>query len=504
MDIAPVSDAPPASARTASPPAASPVTSPPIIATVSRPKKKKRRKLAIIIIIAFVIALVTAGVIAHHGTPPISVQTEKVGRRNITEIVVASGKIQPVTQVLISPEVAGEIVTLPVKEGDHVKKGDLLVAIKPDNYVASRDSAEASYKSAIANQNLAKAQLEKAEADYKRNLELFQHKLLSESDFLGFKTAYEVAQLQVETAAHQQDQARFSLDNAEADLKKTTIHSPIEGTVVQLKSHLGERVLGTSFNMGTEIMTVADLNEMEARVDIGEMDVVLMQPGQNAHLEVDAFKDRKFNGVVTEVANSANGFGQSAASALSSGSSSGSDATKFEVHIRLKEKEEFRPGMSVTAEIETRLRTNVLAVPIASVTARLPMPKSGIAATTNLVAQGTNGPATNSLAQGTNAPATNSIAATNSTVGTNSTDFAKDKKAKDAPKQLDVVFVMDGDHVKMVPVKIGISDDNYWEVTDGLKEGDEIVSGGYHAISHDLEDGKKVVKGKGMAMAEKM
>jgi HlyD family secretion protein len=452
------------------------VAPPPIIAGVSSKKRKKSRKL-IFLIIGIVVFLVIAATIAVRSRKPvITVQTEKVSRHNITEIVVANGKIQPVVQVGISPEVAGEIVALPVKEGDHVKKGDLLVRIKPDNYLATRDSAAASYQSAIANKNLAKAQLDKAEAEYKRNLELFQNKLVSDSIFLDVKTTYEVAKLQYETATHQVDQSKFGLENANADLNKTTILSPIDGTIVSLKSQLGERVLGTSFNMGTEIMTVADLNEMEARVDVGEMDVVLMQPGQNTHLEVDAFKDKKYNGVVTEVANSAKGFGQSASSAMSSSSAGGGDATKFEVHIRIKEKELFRPGMSVTAEIETRSRTNVLAVPIASVTARLPK--------------------TNSLVAGTNAASTDTVAAaTNSVSGTNT--VKADKKSKEAPKQIDVVFVMDGDHVKMVPVKIGISDDNYWEITEGLKDGQEVVSGGYHAISHDLEDGKKVVKGAG-------
>ncbi len=461
-----------------------PAAPPPVIAAFSPPKKK--RKLVIFIVLGVVVLMVVLGAAIHSRTPPISIQTEKVMRRNITEIVVANGKIQPVTQAVISPEVAGEIIALPVKEGDNVKKGDLLVQIKPDNYQATRDSDEASYKSAIANENLAKAQMEKAEIEYKRNQELFDHKLISDSDFLTFKTEFDVAKLQVETAAHQVDQAKFTLDNADADLKKTTILSPIDGTVVKLNSHLGERVLGTSFNMGTEIMTIADLSEIEAQVDVGEMDVVLMKPGQHAHLEVDAFKDRKFNGMVTEVADSANGFGQSAASALSSSSGSGSsgDATKFEVHIRLKEKEEFRPGMSVTAEIETRLRTNALSVPIASVTARMPK----LAANTN------DPPAKTNLTAGSSS---NSVAMTNSAGNTNYVSRA-DKKAEETNKQVDVVFVLDGDHVKMVPVKIGISDDNYWEVTDGLKEGDEVVSGGYHAISHDLEDGKKVVKGKGM------
>jgi HlyD family secretion protein len=356
---------------------------------------------------------------------------------------------------------------LPVKEGEHVKKGDLLLQIKPDNYAASRNSAEANYRSAIGSKNLAKAQLDKAEAEYKRNLELFQNKLVSDSVFLDFKTTYEVARLQYENAVHQEDQAKFGLDKAIDDLSKTTITAPMDGTITRLQSQLGERVLGTSFNKGTEIMTIADLNEMEARVDIGEMDVVLIQPGQIAKLEVDAFRNRKFTGIVSEIANSAKGTG---ASALGGGSSSSSsqDATKFEVHIRIQEKEILRTGMSVTAEIETRYRTNVLTVPIASLTTRPPKGE------------------TNSVA-GTNPPSVQANSATNSA--------SADKKSKDAQKQVEVVFVVNGDQAKMVPVKSGISDDGYYEIIEGLKESEEVVSGNYRAI-RDLQDGKKVVRGK--------
>ncbi len=420
---------------------------------------KKRRKLFIFLAVGGVLLAIALFAVFKKKEPIITVQTEKVARRNITEIVVANGKIQPVKQVMISPEVAGEIVTLPVKEGDLVKKGDLLVQIKPDNYIASRNSAEAQYKSAIGSKNLAKAQLEKAEAEYKRNRELFESKLVSDSVFLDFKTSYEVAKLQFENSAHQEDQAKFGLDKAIDDLSKTTILSPMDGTVSRLQSQLGERVLGTSFNKGTEIMTIADLNEMEARVDIGEMDVVLIQPGQIARLEVDAFRDRKFTGSVSEIANSAKGTGTSA---ISGGSSTSQDATKFEVHIRIQEKEILRPGMSVTAEIETRYRTNVLAVPIASLTTRPPK-KS----------ETKKNDSTNSIVVGTNAPG--------------------EKKAKET-KQLEVVFVANGDHARMVPVKSGVSDDGYYEITEGLKEGDEVVSGNYRAI-RDLQDGKRIVKG---------
>ncbi len=429
---------------------------------------KKRKRWIFVLIIVVVVGLIGAVGALKGKKPPLQVQTEKVTRRNITEIVVANGKIQPVKQVVISPEVAGEIVKLPVKEGDRVMKGDLLVQIKPDNYIATRNSAEASVRGATGSKNLMKAQLEKAEAEYKRHVELFQNRLVSDSVFLEFKTAYEVAKLQFENAAHQEDQARFSLDKAVDDLSKTTIVAPMDGTVVRLQSQLGERVLGTSFNKGTEIMTIADLNEMEARVDIGEIDVVLIEPGQLAMLEVDAFRDRKFHGVVSEIANSAKGLGSSALGM--SGGSSSQEATKFEVHIRIQEKEVLRPGMSVTAEIETRYRTNVLAVPIASLTSRAPKSKD-----------------TNSVAK-----ATNEVAASAS---------APDRR-KEAAKSIEVVFVVEGDQAKMAPVKSGISDDSYYEIVEGVKEGDEVVSGNHRAI-RDLEDGKKIVKGSGETLASK-
>jgi HlyD family secretion protein len=432
---------------------------------------KKRRKIIIFTIIGLALLALAAAAIFRKREAVITVQTEKVTRRNLTELVVANGKIQPVTQVVISPEVAGEIVALPVKEGMPVKKGDLLVQIKPDNYQASANSADANFKSAIAGKIMAQAELDQAEAEYKRNLDLFQNKLVSDSAFLEFKTAYDIAKLRLTNTVHQANQAKFGLDKAMDDLSKTKIVSPIDGTVVRLQSQLGERVLGTSFNKGTEIMTIADLSEMEARVDIGETDVVLIKPGQKARLEVDAFKDRKFAGTVTEIANS------SKAGSSFGSSSSSQDATKFEIKIRVQEKEAFRPGMSINAEVETRSRTNALTVPIASVTTRLPKDpdnknKSG-------KADGTNFPvaaATNVAAAGTNAaPA--------------------DKKSKDTPKLVEVVFVMNGDHVKMSPVKIGIADDSYWEITEGLTEGQEVVSGGYKAINRELEDGKKVRKG---------
>lgn len=406
----------------------------------------------------------------------ITIQTEKVTRRNLTELVVGSGKVEPVHQVNISPEVSGEILELPFKEGQCVKKGDLLVRIRPDNYVATRDSSLANFKNSIANSNSAAANLEKAELEYHRNQALFKDKLISDSDFLTAKTTYDVAVATLAGSAEQVSMAYASLQSAESDLSKTKIFSPLDGTVSKLNCEVGERVVGTAMMAGTEIMTVADLTEMEARVDIGEMDVVLIAPGQKARLEVDAFKDRKFNGTVTDIANSAkNNDTSNTAAAASSSSSTTQDATKFQVKIRLKEKEAFLPGMSVTGEIETRSRTNVITVPIQSVTRRLPKDKK------------TNGK--------TNTVDTATVAQYDPPGDAKSDDPKPPAKLNEPPKPVEVVFVVENGRAKMVPVKHGIEDDDYEEIVEGLTVGQEVVSGGSKAINRDLEDGKKVVVG---------
>ena len=436
-------------------------------------KSKKRKKFLVLSLILLVLIALTGTAIFKKKDAIITVQKERIARRNLTELVVANGKIQPVVQVKISPEVSGEIIELPVKEGQCVKKGDLLVKIKPDNYVASRNSADANFKYSVANSNTAWANLEKAELEYKRNETLFNTKLISDSNFLEAKTVYHVAKANLNAASQQVQMAQASLQKAEDDLSKTTIYSPLEGTVTKLNSQLGERVVGTAMMAGTEIMTVSDLNAMETRVDIGEIDVVLIQVGQKARLDVDAFKDRKFNGTVTDIANSAKN-----SSNLTSSSSQ--EATKFEVKIRIDEKEQFRPGMSVTAEIETRYRTNVITVPIQSVTTRFPKD-----AKTNDVDS-----------------AKKETAAAGFTPGS-STSASEKKKQSEAPKAAEVVFLVDGDRVKMVPVKRGISDDNYVEIVDGLKEEQTVVSGGYKAINRELEDGKQIIIGDVKKEADK-
>ena len=433
------------------------------------PKKKSRRKFLLFGALALAAAGSGLGFYFKKRDVWIDVQTDKVARRSLTELVIANGRIQPVLQVKISPEVSGEIIELPVKEGQAVKKGDLLLRIKPDFYAASRRSAEASFRAAEAAVSLAEANLKKAEADMKRNQELLRDKLISEATFLEFKTTFDVNQASVRSAGHQVDVARAALSRADEELAKTIISSPLDGTVSKLISQLGERVVGTALMTGTEVMTVADLNEMEARVDIGEVDIVLIAAGQKARLEIDAFRDRKFNGNVTEIANSSKGLGEQASRGGGMGGQQ-QEATRFEVKIRVTEKETFRPGMSVTATIETRSRTNVLSVPFQSVTTRPPK--------TNNV----------DVACGSNSPPAKAAAPKK-----DSSD-PSDPKSRESAKPVEVVFALEGDHVKAMPIKRGISDENFTELIEGLNAGQEVTSGGYKAISRDLEDGKRVKK----------
>lgn len=445
------------------PPAGGPPTGFAAVATPAARRRKSRWKLWL----ALVLLLLLAGgggaawAFVKKREKPVLVQTEKIARRNLTELIVATGRIQAVTRVVINPEVSGEIVELPVRDGQAVRRGDLLVRIRPDPYIASRSSAQAGLQTALAGIALARAQLSKAQADFDRLKPLFEQQIASDADFIAARTALEVARAQLESSEHQADQARAALARAEEDLAKTTILAPIDGTVVGLKSERGERVVGTAMMAGTEIMTIADLNEMEARVDVGEVDIPLVQVGQKARLEVDSFRDRKFAGFVTEIANAAK----------TQGLGTQAEATKFEVRIRVQDKERFRPGMSVTAEIETRHRTNALAVPIQSVTTRLP----------------------------TNAVAGGPPAATKAPPRADEADglIEERRRPRDVQRPVEVVFLVADGRAVMRRVTRGISDDDYTEITEGVAEGEEVVSGGFRAINRELEDGKPVKREEG-------
>lgn len=376
------------------------------------------------------------------------VQTEEVALRDITEVVVADGRIHPVLQVPISPEVSGEIIDLPVREGQKVKKGERLLEIRSDLYKAAVAQATASYKSALAGLDSAKANLANAEFEFSRIEKLYRDQLESDSNYERAKTTLEVSKASHNSSTHQVAMSKASLDRAKEDLAKTTISSPVDGTITKLNSELGERVLGTVQNMGTEIMIISDLNAMEARVEIGEIDIVLVEIGQKAKLEVDAFRDREFTGVVSEIANSAR----------TTGAGSQQQATKFEVRILINEKAPFRPGMSVTADVETRSRKGVVAVPFQSVTTRMPP-------------EGSSEPKPDDASEKDEQPAA---------------------KKSEPGKPIEVVFVVEDSKAKMLPVERGISDDDYVEITSGLEAGQRVVSGSYKAIAEDLEEGKTV------------
>ncbi|MCC6397984.1 MAG: efflux RND transporter periplasmic adaptor subunit [Bacteroidetes bacterium] len=400
--------------------------------------KKSKKKIIIFSIIGLlVIALGLVVFLGSRKEPVTTVQVEKVAARTLTQVVTATGKIQPEVQVKITPEVSGEIVTLPVKEGQRVKKGDLLMKIKPDFYVAQRDQYAAGLLQT-------KASLSKSEPEFRRVETLFKKGLASESEFDQARAAYEASK-----AAFAQ--ASASLDQANESLRKTTILSPMDGTVSQLNSELGERVLGTVQFQGTDVMTIADLSRMEARVDVSENDVVLVSIGDTARIEVDAFPERKVNAVVYEIANTAK----------STGAGTQEEVTNFEVKMRIVGSEiQLRPGMSMTADIETETKHNVLTVPIQSVTTRMPKME---------IKEGEGDGQRGAVLASTNGG-----------------------KRKEENKAKEIVFVVENGVAKAVPVRRGISDDNYTEILEGVSDSVQVVSGSYKAINRELEDGSKV------------
>lgn len=376
------------------------------------------------------------------------VQTEKVEKRNITQVVSATGKINPVYQVKISAEATGEVVDLPVREGDVVRKGQLLLRIKPDNYEAQKNSADARLAQSKSSLSATKAQLDKVESDYKRIQELAQKKLASDSELENAKSTYLQTLGNYEAMKSGVTQAEASLKDAITNLNKTIVYSPLNGTISKRDIDLSERVLGSGFSPGTEMLTVADLSKMEATVNVDENDVVLISVGDTAKIHVDAFTDKTFNGVVTQIGNSA----------ITQGLGTQDEVVNFEVKILIINPEnKIRPGMSCDADIQTEKKENVLSVPIQSVTAR--------------VAKETMTDASQGGDQA-------------------STEVKAKKERNNKPKE--VVFITQDNKAKMIEVKTGISDDTYIEIVSGLKGNEDVVSGPYRAISKELEDGSKV------------
>jgi HlyD family secretion protein len=425
-----------------------------------------------LVLLATLFGLSKAGVFGKdEGT---KVTSEKVQKRTIIEMVNASGKVYPEIEVKISPDISGEITELTVQEGDTVKKGQLLARIYADIYSIQRDQAafgvnqsRAQVANSQASLDALQAQLEQAERTFDMQKKLFDEKVISRNEFntadAALKTAkanYNAAKQNIRGGEASVQTAQANLSKAAKDLGRTSIVAPMDGVVSLLNVKKGEKVAGNSFNVGTEILRIADMNSIEVRVDVGENDIPKVKLGDSALIEIDAYSDRKFKGTVTQIASSNNGAaGQSTLTSTTS-----SDVTQYKVYIRLlpesyadllgKGSFPFRPGMSANADIQTKTVTNVLSVPINAVTTR-----------------------------------------------EKAEAIMKEKqKEKDveapAPSVDDlevVVFVLGTDaKVKKVVVKTGIQDINYIEITGGIKEGEEIITGPYDIVNKTLKENDQV------------
>ena len=435
-----------------------------------RRKRKSRRKLYIGLGIGGLILLLIIGsIISGKREPAIPVTTDKATRRSIIETVSATGKVQPETEVKISPEVAGEIIELPVEDGKEVKKGQLILKIRPDSYQALFDQQQAAISTAESVSGQQKASMEKAEQDLKQAEDLFQKKLISQTEMLAAQTTYDAAKSMYQSGLHSIEGAKASSSQARDQLSKTTIYSPLDGVITVLNSKLGERVVATNQFAGTEVMRVADLNHMQAVVDVNENDVVHVKLGDSAKVSIDAYGDRKFNGTVEQIANTGK----------TTGTGTQEEVTNFEVKIRLDDHNmRLRPGLSCTADIQTDMVKDVVAVPIQSVTIRT----------------GDSNLSPEEIEQKKKIADAKEQADNRAQV--ENERLARQAEKEEREKLKKVVFLKDGGKAKMVQVATGIADDANIEIKSGVKPGDEVISGSYSAISRKLKDGAKVVMEK--------
>ncbi len=406
-------------------------------------RKRKKRKRGWIILGTLILLLLGFMLyVSAHREEGVPVTVEPVKRRTIIQTVTVTGTIKPETEVKISSETSGEIIYLGAEEGDSVRQGQLLVQIKPDIVETQVEQLRAAADAAKADIEVAKAELENAKAVLDRTLQLYKKEFASQEELDQAKARYQQAQARYQSSLKQYERAMASLRQAELNLKRTQIYAPINGVVIALPVEKGEKVVGTAQMQGTEIMRIADLSTINAEVEVDENDVVLIQPGDTAIVELDALPNQKFRGVVLHVGNAPIPQGPGG---------SNEEVVLFKVEIRLLETDpRMRPGMTCTAEIQTDRKENVLAVPLQAVTVRR-MPRQW-----------------------------------------------KQREATSKPKTISkrpptVVFVNDNGYAKMVPVITGISDGDYIEIVKGLKEGMEVVTGSFSAISRRLQNGTKLI-----------
>lgn len=409
-------------------------------------------------LILLLVGLKKGGVIGNNDESKV-VELSKVAQTTIVETVSATGKIQPEIEVKISSEVSGEIIALPIKEGQQVEKGDLLVRINPDLYESGVNRSVASMSTTKAGLSQADAQVKEAKANYDRNKKLFEKGIISKSEWDRIVSAYEVAVANKQSAYYQVQSASATVTEAKDNLGRTTIYAPADGTISLLNVELGERVLGTQQMAGTEILRIANLNNMEVEVDVNENDIVKVNIGDSANIEVDAYLKREFKGIVTSISNSA------------SSTLTADQVTNFKVKVRiLKESYQdllegkpqnfspFRPGMTATVDIITKRKENIVAVPISAVVIK----DDTTSVKKDIVAE---------------------------------LDKKEQEQKGTAPKsdkKYECVFVKVGDKAKLRVVKTGIQDDTNIEIISGLKPGEEIIIGPYTTVSKDLVSNDKV------------
>lgn len=413
----------------------------------------KTKKLLRYSLIAVVILIVLAVVGKKAGwfgkEEAILVAVEKAKRRDIIETITANGKVQPETEVIISPDVSGEIVDLRVKEGDMVNLGQLLARIKPEVYISARDRSLAALNSSKARYSQAEAQYIQKELDYNRNKKLWEQQAISEAVYETALSAYQIAMAELDAAKYSVKSAEAALAEAQENLTKTSIYSPMTGTVSMLLVEKGERVVGAQMMTGTEMMRIADLDRMEVMVEVNENDIVSVNMKDTALIEVDAFLGQKFKGIVTEIANSAKTLGLST-----------DQVTNFEVKIFLLRESyqtlydegyinPFRPGMSATVDIMTEIESDVLSIPIQAITTR----------------------SDSSLAE-----------------GIEEVEETEEVKEDVEDELNEVVFMVNEENkAAFVKVKTGIQDNNYIQILEGVEEDDEIITAPYNAISKKLK-----------------
>lgn len=414
-------------------------------------KKKTITWIIIGSVVAIILLVVLKKVYGKDGNER-EVQTAKIELIDIIETVAATGKIQPEIEVMLSSEVSGEIIELPIKEGQLVEKGDLLVRINPDLIQSALNQAQAGLQNSRAQLAQATASLKNAELNYKRNNTLYEKGVISKSEWDRIVADYEMAEASKESAYYNVQSAAANVKQTRDNLTRTSIYAPMSGTISKLSVELGERVVGTAQMAGTEIVRVANLSNMEVEVDVNENDIVKVEIGDSTNVEVDAYLKRVFKGIVTEIANSAE-------TALSA-----DQVTNFKVKVRIlstsytdltegkpESYSPFRPGMTATVDVITEQRDNIVGVPISSVVIKTD--------TTN----------------------------TKKEIGAKRDDNPSDEK-------FECVFVKEGGVAKLRVVKTGIQDDSNIEITSGLKEGEVVITGPYNTVTKILEPGDKVAE----------